>query len=110
VSDALEKLATKVAAFHRAADAKAIAPRVANDTMRDLSRALVPLNYALRGPHLQDPAVTLPPVPLLSIAADLDIFDKDTIGFALATLLRGRNAALAAIDAASMAIERASAT
>jgi hypothetical protein len=52
----------------------------------------------------------LPPVPLLSIAADLDIFDKDTIGFALATLLRGRNAALAAIDAASMAIERASAS
>ena len=68
--------------------------------MRDLSRALVPLNYALRGPHLQDPAVTLPPVPLLSIAADLDVFDQDTIGFALATLLRGRNAALAAIDAA----------
>ena len=92
----------------RRSTAGKIAPRVANDTMRDLSRALVPLNYALRGPHLQDPAVTLPPVPLLSIAADLDVFDKDTIGFALATLLRGRNAALAAIDAAGMAIERAS--
>jgi hypothetical protein len=39
----------------------------------------------------------LPPVPLLSIAADLDVFDQDTIGFALASLLRGRNAALAAI-------------
>jgi hypothetical protein len=51
--------------------------------------------------------VTLPPVPLLSIAADLDVFGEDTIGFALATLLRGRNAALAAIDAAGMAIERA---
>ena len=49
----------------------------------------------------------MPPVPLLSIAADLDVFDQDTIGFALATLLRGRNAALAALDAASTAIDRA---
>jgi hypothetical protein len=107
VSAALERLDAKVAAFHQAVAAGKIAPRVANDTMRDLSRVLVPLNYALRGPHLQDPAVTLPPVPLLSIAADLDVFDQDTIGFALATLLRGRNAALAAIDAAMTAIERA---
>ena len=104
MSAALDTLGTKVAAFHQAVEAKKIAPRAANDAMRDLSRALVPLNYALRGPHLQDPAVTLPPVPLLSIAADLDVFDKDTVGFALATLLRGRNAALAAIDAAAMAV------
>jgi N-acetylated-alpha-linked acidic dipeptidase len=107
VTAALDKLGTQVAAFHQAVAAGKIAPRAANDAMRDLSRALVPLNYALRGPFQQDPAVTLPPVPLLSIAADLDIFDQDTIGFALATLLRGRNAALAAIDAASTAIERA---
>ena len=79
------------------------APRVATDAMRDLSRALMPLNDALRGPQLRDPAVTLPPVPLLSIAADLDVFDQHTIGFALATLLRGRNAA---IDAAGTAIDR----
>ena len=104
---ALNRLHDQLAVFYQAAEGGKIAPRVANDTMRDLSRALVPLNYALRGPHLQDPAVTLPPVPLLSIAADLDVFDKDTIGFALATLLRGRNAALAAIDAAATAIDRA---
>ena len=55
----------------------------------------------------QHPAVTLPPVPLLSIAADLDVYDKDTIGFALATLLRGRNAALDAIDRADAAVTRA---
>jgi hypothetical protein len=107
VSAALGTLAAKVAAFHQAVEAGKVAPRLANDTMRDLSRALVPLNYARRASHLQDPAVTLPPVPLLSIAADLDVFDQDTIGFALATLLRGRNAALAAIDAATMAVERA---
>jgi hypothetical protein len=99
VSSALAKLAAKVASFHQPVEGKKIAPRVATDTMRDLSRAPAPLNYALRGPHLQDPAVTRP--PLLSTAADLDVFDQDTIGFALASLLRGRNAALAVIDAAA---------
>ena len=82
------------------------APRVANEALRDLSRALVPLNDAPRGPQLRDPAVTLPPVPLLSIAADLGVFDAETIGFALATLLRGRDAALSAIDNAMTAIDR----
>ena len=32
-------------------------------------------------------------MPLLSIVADLDVRGEDTIGFALATQLRGRNAA-----------------
>ncbi len=74
--------------------------------MRDLARALVPLNYARRGPFAQDPAVTLPPVPLLSIAADLDGLDEHSRGFALATLLKGRNAALDAVDRAEQALDR----
>jgi len=110
VTGGLKKLHERLATFYEAAEGGTIPTRAANDTMLALSRALVPLNYALRGPHLQDPAVTLPPVPLLSIAADLDIFDKDTIGFALATLLRGRNAVLATIDRAATAIECASST
>jgi hypothetical protein len=106
VVKALAALDKRVAAFHRAVGAGRIAPRAANDAIRDLSRALVPLNYARRGPFRQDPAVTLPAVPLLSIAGDLDVFDKDTLGFALATLLKGRNAALDAIDRAGAAIDR----
>jgi N-acetylated-alpha-linked acidic dipeptidase len=107
VSRSLGELAVKIDAFHRSVAEKKIAPRAANEAMRELSRALVPLNYARGGPYEQDPAVTLPPVPLLSIAADLDVYDKDTIGFALATLLRGRNAALDAIDRANAAVTRA---
>ena len=107
VTLALADLDKLLAAFGAAVAAKTIAPRVANDTLRDLARALVPLNYARRAAHQQDPAVTLPPVPLLSIAADLDVFDTDTLGFALATLLKGRNAALDAIDRAREAVERA---
>jgi N-acetylated-alpha-linked acidic dipeptidase len=107
LSYSLAELAGKIDAFHAAVAKRKIAPRVANEAMRELSRALVPLNYARGGPFEQDPAVTLPPVPLLSIAADLDHFDKDTIGFALATLLRGRNAALDAIDRADVAVTRA---
>src|SRR5262245_5525230 len=79
---ALTALHDRLAVFYEAAETGKIPLRVANDTLRDLSRALVPLNYAQRAPHQQDPAVTLPPVPLLSIAADLDVFDRDTIGFA----------------------------
>jgi hypothetical protein len=107
LSASLGELAGKIDAFHADVANGKIAPRVANEAMRGLSRALVPLNYARGGPFLQDPAVTLPPVPLLSIAADLNHFDKDTIGFALATLLRGRNAALDAIDRADVAVTRA---
>jgi N-acetylated-alpha-linked acidic dipeptidase len=107
VSQALGELAGKIDVFHKAVEEKNIAPRVANETMRELSRALVPLNYARGGRYEQDPAVTLPPVPLLSIAADLDVYDKDTIGFALATLLRGSNAALDAIDRADATLTRA---
>jgi Peptidase family M28 len=107
VSRSLAELTGKVEALHASVAAKKIAPRAANEAMRELSRALVPLNYARGGPYEQDPAVTLPPVPLLSIAADLGVYDKDSIGFALATLLRGRNAALDAIDRADAAVSRA---
>jgi len=110
VAQALEELAGKVGAFHKSVAGRKIESRAANEAMRELSRALVPLNYARGGPYEQDPAVTLPPVPLLSIAADLDMFDRDSIGFALATLLRGRNAALDAIDRADAAVTRAMAT
>ena len=107
VSRSLNELAGKIDTFQKSVHQSKIAPRVANETMRELSRALVPLNYARGGPYEQDPAVTLPPVPLLSIAGDLDAYDKDTVGFALATLLRGRNAALYAIDRADAAVTRA---
>jgi hypothetical protein len=107
VSRSLGELSRKVEAFHSSVDAKSITPGAANEAMRALSRALVPLNYARGGTWEQDPAVTLPPVPLLSIAADLDQYDGDTIGFALATLLRGRNAALDAIERADAAVTQA---
>jgi hypothetical protein len=107
VARALEELAGKVGAFHQSVAERKIASRAANEAMRELSRALVPLNYARGGPYEQDPAVTLPPVPLSSSAAEVNVFDGDSIGFALATFLRGRNAALDAIDRADAALTRA---
>jgi hypothetical protein len=52
---------------------------------------------------VQDPAVTLPPVPLVSVAGDLDSFDRVTVGFALAGLLRGMNQAIALCESAAAA-------
>jgi len=69
VARALEELGGKVAAFHKSVAEGKIPSRTANEAMRELSRALVPLNYARDGPYEQDPPVTLPPVPLLSVAA-----------------------------------------
>jgi hypothetical protein len=101
----LGKLGRKVRALHKAIASKKVKPRRANDALMALSRALVPLNYARGGAFHQDPAVTLPPIPVLSIAADLDAFDPQTRGFAETTLLRGKNEALAALRAAHAAVD-----
>jgi hypothetical protein len=107
VVTALDELAGKIGTFQKSVADRKIASRPANEAMRELSRVLVPLNFARGGPYEQDPAVTLPPVPLLSMAADLDVYDDQGIGFALATLLRGRNAVLDAIERADAAVTRA---
>jgi hypothetical protein len=106
VQTAMKGLSKMVDRFHKAIAAGKIQANAANETMLALSRALVPLNYARGGRYWQDPAVTFPPVPLLSIAADLADMKDELIGFALADLMRGRNAALAAIEAATRAVER----
>jgi len=46
------------------------------------------------------------PVPLLSIATDLGLYESDTIGIVLPSLLRRRNAALDAIERADAVVVR----
>jgi len=81
-----------------------IAWHTEDDTLGVAARGVPP---ARGGRYEQDPAVTLPPFPLLSIAADRDLYENDTIGFALGSLLRGRNAALDAIERADAAMVHA---
>jgi hypothetical protein len=88
---ALVHLRRRLDAFAVAQAAGRIPAKAANALVRDLARDLVPLNFAKKGPFVQDPAMNLPPIPVLGVAAELDRFDDHTIGFALTTLLRGRN-------------------
>ncbi|WP_342362759.1 M28 family metallopeptidase [Terrarubrum flagellatum] len=107
VVKAIGDVAADVAKLHAKIDAKAIAPRAANDALIALSRALVPLNYARGGRFHQDAALTLPPVPALSVAEDIAGLPDDLKGFARTNLLRGKNETLAALRAAKGAIAAA---
>jgi hypothetical protein len=51
--------------------------------------------------------MTLPPIPVLGVAAEIDRFGEDTIGFALTTLLRGRNHVEATARRATERVDRA---
>lgn len=105
--DALAALRGKLDRFYGAIDSKRIPARQANAVIRDLARLLVPLNFARRGSYAQDPAVTQPPIPAIAIAAELDAFDADTIGFALTSLQRGCNRVVATARQAGRMIDAA---
>jgi hypothetical protein len=52
-----------------------------------------------------DPALTIPPLPSIAAATELDKFDKDTIGFAKTQLVRGQNRLVSALRQAQRHIE-----
>jgi hypothetical protein len=79
----------------------------ANAALLRLARALVPVNFT-RGPRFtHDPAVNLPAVPALALCAELDRCGEAELGFALASLLRGRNRVEAALREATAVVDAA---
>jgi hypothetical protein len=104
---ALAALNDRLESFYGAVTAARIPARQANAILRDLARILVPLNFARKGAYYQDPAVTLPAIPALALAAELDSFGPDDMGFALTTLMRGRNHVIAAARQAIRALPAA---
>jgi hypothetical protein len=85
------------------------AASILNDALMQVGRAIIPINYTASGPFDHDPAVPVPPVPLLQPAADLRAMRAGT-DEALplqARLIRNRNHVTRAIDAATAAAERA---
>jgi N-acetylated-alpha-linked acidic dipeptidase len=103
--DALAQLRAKLDKFEALARAGRVPARKANALIRDLARILVPLNFARRGSYQQDPATTQPPIPVLGLAAELDAFDAQHIGFALTSLRRGCNHVVAAARQAGRMID-----
>jgi N-acetylated-alpha-linked acidic dipeptidase len=93
--------------FSAAVDAKRIAPDDANEVSLALSRLLVPLNYQRGSRWRRDLGVTVPPLPAFAVAAELDRYPGNALGFAQMHLSRGLNAVLAALEEALERVESA---
>ena len=105
--DGVHALAERLDRFYPAIGDGSIDGATANNVIMRLARILVPLSYT-RGPRFDhDPALAVPALPILSLAAELDGLDDTRLGFALAQLVRGRNRVVAALDDACRLVDGA---
>jgi hypothetical protein len=84
-------------------------PAALNAALLELCRATIPLNYTAAGPFGHDPALGVPPLPLLAPADALAAAQpgSDAARLAAVALRRGLNQVAAGLDAALAAAERA---
>jgi hypothetical protein len=81
--------------------------RRANRAIRRLARLLVPVNYT-RGPaFFHDPAESIPPLPDLHPATQLDSTPASEVGFVTTHLTRGQNRLVAALRDARRVVQDA---
>ena len=99
--DAVAELDASLVRLAAASDAKRVSPAEANDLMLALSRLLVPLNFTRGTRWRRDLGVTVPPLPALAIAAELDRYPENALPFAQTHLRRGLNHVLAALEEAT---------
>jgi hypothetical protein len=98
--EAIEALADRLAAF----EASRPAPAVATATRLAVLRHLVPLDYTRGTRFRRDIGLPAAPLTHLAVATELDRYPPAALGFALATLTRGQNHVVAALEAAREAI------
>lgn len=101
----MAELASALDDFYARVEAGKIAPAAANAVIQDLARILVPINFTRVNRFRHDPALTIPPLPSIAEAAELDKFDENTIGFARTQLVRGQNRLISALRQARRHIE-----
>ncbi|MFB6149123.1 MAG: peptidase M28, partial [Halobacteriales archaeon] len=94
-------LAAEIETFYAAVEAGETPPATANETIKQLSRQLVRLNYVTEGRFEQDPALGRPPYPRLARVTELDELDGDDKRFLETHLRRARNAVVADLKAAT---------
>jgi len=102
---AVEELSAALEGFYAGVTAGKIAPKAANQVIQDLARILVPINFTRVNRFRHDPALTIPPLPSIAAAADLDRYDETTLGFARTELVRGQNRLISALRQACRYIE-----
>ncbi|MEM7522085.1 MAG: peptidase M28, partial [Pseudomonadota bacterium] len=93
---AAQELLDALSAFYGDAEAGKLDVGKANTVIQDLARILVPINFCREPRFRHDPAITVPPLPTIHTATELDQH-ADTLGFALNQLLRGQNRLVAAL-------------
>jgi N-acetylated-alpha-linked acidic dipeptidase len=98
---AVAELSATLDAFYARVEGKTIEPKIANTVIQDLARILVPINFTRVNRFRHDPALTIPPLPSIAAAADLDGHDEATLGFARTQLVRGQNRLVSALRQAS---------
>lgn len=93
---AVAELSSALEDFYAGVEAGKIAPKVANQVIQDLARILVPINFTRVPRFHHDPALTIPALPSIAVAAELDSH-ADTLGFAKTQLVRGQNQLISAL-------------
>jgi hypothetical protein len=93
-------LAARLAAF----EASNPPPALATATRLAVLRHLVPLDYTRGTRYRRDFGLPAPPLTHLAVAAELDRYPAEALGFATTTLTRGLNHVLAAVEAAAESI------
>lgn len=105
--NAVDGLHAALEAFYGGIGSGAIAPGDANQVIQDLARILVPINFTREARFRHDPALTVPPLPTIAVAAELDEHAGENEGFALTQLTRGQNRLVSAINQAKRQVEQA---
>jgi hypothetical protein len=93
-----------LAGFYADVEAGRVQPRSANDVIQRLARILVPINYTAVSRFRHDPALPIPPLPTIALAAELERQAPDKACFAKVQLTRGQNRLVAALREAERLI------
>jgi len=93
--------------FYSGIEAGKVAAADANEVQLELARVLVPLNFTQDARFFHDPALTIPPLPDLAAAAELDKYQGDKLGFAKTELKRGQNKVVATLRQATRRVDAA---
>jgi hypothetical protein len=94
VLETLEAVEADVDAFYDAVEDGTVPAEAANETIKQLSRRLVRLDFTSEGQFQQDPASSRPPYPRLEPASRLPELEGDEYRFQRTHLKRARNAAV----------------
>lgn len=106
---ALSELDTALAAFYSMTERKALPAAAANHVIMGLARILVPINFSREVRFRHDPALPVPPLPMLAVASEMSAMPEYGRGFARVQLQRGLNRFIAAMRAATALVQSAAA-